>query len=196
MPRTRPITNDLNLIQATITDAIQKPGRRTFIRIASAGSLAAGTGGLNALLVPQVAKAQQAFGDANFATLTKIARDIFPHDRFDDAPYQAAVAVYGDSAKTDAAQQKLMADGIAAVDAAALQKSGKRYVDMPAEADRVAVLKGLETSQFFVQIRGDLVVSLYNKPAVWKQLGYQGPSADLGSYIRRGFNDQDWVATA
>ena len=43
------------------------------------------------------------------------------------------------------------------------------------------------------KLRGDLVVSLYNQPAVWAKLGYQGASAQYGGYINRGFNDQDWM---
>jgi hypothetical protein len=31
---------------------------------------------------------------------------------------------------------------------------------------------------------------------VWAKLGYQGPSAELGGYINRGFNDQDWMDKA
>lgn len=176
-------------------DAILQPKRRKFIRIASAGPLAAGIGGLPGLLASRAAQAQQALGDDSFATLTKIARDIFPHDRFEDALYKDAVASYGDPAKTDATQKKLITDGIAALDAAAMQKSGKRYVEIADEKDRVAILKGMESSPFFQKVRGDLVVSLYNQPAVWKKLGYQGPSAEFGGYIKRGFNDQNWMGT-
>ena len=49
---------------------------------------------------------------------------------------------------------------------------------------------------FFLKLRGDLVVSLYNQPAVWAKLGYQGPSAPHGGYINRGFNDQNWMGDA
>jgi hypothetical protein len=37
------------------------------------------------------------------------------------------------------------------------------------------------------------VVSLYNQPAVWAKLGYQGASAQYGGYINRGFADQTWM---
>ena len=67
---------------------------------------------------------------------------------------------------------------------------------MEKESDRLAILKGIEKSEFFGKLRGDLVVSLYNQPAVWAKLGYQGPSADKGGYINRGFNDQTWMDRA
>ena len=38
-----------------------------------------------------------------------------------------------------------------------------------------------------------LVVSLYNQPAVWAKLGYEGSSAEHGGYIHRGFDDIDWL---
>jgi hypothetical protein len=54
----------------------------------------------------------------------------------------------------------------------------------------------MEKSEFFGKLRGDLVVSLYNQPAVWAKLGYQGSSAEKGGYINRGFNDQTWMDRA
>jgi hypothetical protein len=177
-------------------EPLQKPKRRKFFRIASAAPLAAVMGGLPMLLSTDVALAQQVLGDDSFSTLTKIARDIFPHDRFEDDLYRQAVAAYGDQAKTDAALKALLADGVASVDAAARQKYNKRYVEVADEKDRVAILKAMESSPFFMKLRGDLVVSLYNQPKVWGKLGYQGPSAEYGGYIKRGFNDQTWMETA
>ena len=34
---------------------------------------------------------------------------------------------------------------------------------------------------------------LYNNPAVWRHFGYEGPSAEFGGYINRGFNDIGWL---
>jgi hypothetical protein len=57
----------------------------------------------------------------------------------------------------------------------------------------VAVLKTVEASPFFAKVRSDLVVTHYNQKAVWTKLGYEGSSADKGGYIRRGFDDIDWL---
>jgi hypothetical protein len=171
----------------------QQPKRRQFIKIASAGSLAGTAGGIPALFASNAAIAQEVLGADVFATLTKIARDIFPHDKFDDALYGKAVAVYGDQARQDAALKKLLTDGVAGVDEAARRQLGQSYVNVADEKSRVAILKSIETTPFFAKIRGDLVVSLYNQPAVWAKLGYQGPSAEFGGYIKRGFNDQNWM---
>jgi hypothetical protein len=37
---------------------------------------------------------------------------------------------------------------------------------------------------------------LYNNPLVWRYFGYEGPSAHLGGYINRGFDDISWIPDA
>jgi hypothetical protein len=37
------------------------------------------------------------------------------------------------------------------------------------------------------------VVSLYNQPAVWSLLGYEGSSYEKGGYLNRGFDDVNWL---
>ena len=83
--------------------------------------------------------------------------------------------------------------GVAQLDAAAKKAKGKPYAALDAEDDRVAVLKSIEDGPFFQKVRGEMVVALYNQPGVWKALGYEGPSADQGGYIHRGFDDIDWL---
>ncbi|MGS0742614.1 gluconate 2-dehydrogenase subunit 3 family protein [Glaciimonas sp. GG7] len=171
----------------------EQPKRRKFLKIASAGSIAGATGGIPSLFVSNQAVAEELLGAASFATLTKIARDIFPHDQFDDGLYVKAVAIYGDQIKEDPALRKLLIDGIAAADQASMQQFGKPYIQIPDEKNRLVILTAMEKTPFFAKIRGDLVVSLYNQPTVWGKLGYQGSSAELGGYINRGFNDQNWM---
>jgi hypothetical protein len=173
-----------------------QPKRRRFLQIASTASAAGAMTGIPSLFVSNQAAAEEVLGTETFATLTKMARDIFPHDRFEDALYAKAVAIYGDQVQQDAALGKLLIDGCVAVNAAATKQSGKNYVQLSDEKARLAILTAMQTTPFFLKIRGDLVVSLYNQPAVWGKLGYQGPSADLGGYINRGFNDQNWMDQA
>ena len=37
------------------------------------------------------------------------------------------------------------------------------------------------------------MTTLYNDPQVWEKLGYEGPSAEQGGYLSRGFDDIDWL---
>lgn len=171
----------------------QQPKRRQFFKIASAGTVASASGGIPMLFMPNAALAEQVLGADVFQTLVKIARDIFPHDSFEDELYANAVGVYADQVKTDVGLNKLLLEGVSEVDRAALRTFGTVYIKVPTEKMRVEILNNIVNTPFFGKLRGDLVVSLYNQPAVWAKLGYQGPSADKGGYINRGFNDQDWM---
>ena len=83
--------------------------------------------------------------------------------------------------------------GIAALNAAAQGKGFASYLDTGWERDRVDILRGMEDSAFFQQIRGGLVTGLYNQKAVWPIFGYEGSSFEFGGYIDRGFDDINWL---
>jgi hypothetical protein len=123
-----------------------------------------------------------------FATLVQMARDIYPHDQVGDEFYVIAVKGY-DTA--DAAPG--IEAGIAALDASAQGKGHGSYLGAGWERDRVDILRGMEDSAFFQQIRGGLVTGLYNQKAVWPIFGYEGASFEFGGYIERGFNDINWL---
>lgn len=123
-----------------------------------------------------------------FATLVQMARDIYPHDQVGDEYYVVAVKGYD----TPEAAPGIEA-GIAALDAAARGKGFPSYLETGWERDRVDILRGMEESPFFQQIRGGLVTGLYNQKAVWPVFGYEGESFSHGGYIDRGFNDITWL---
>ena len=58
---------------------------------------------------------------------------------------------------------------------------------------RVELLRAIEESVFFQNIRGGLVTGLYNQKAVWPLFGYEGESFSHGGYIERGFDDINWL---
>ncbi len=125
---------------------------------------------------------------ATFATLVQMARDIYPHDHVGDEFYVIAVKGYD----TEGAAPGIEA-GIASLDAAAQGKGFASYLDTGWERDRVDILRGIEDSLFFQQIRGGLVTGLYNQKAVWPYFGYEGESYSQGGYIDRGFDDINWL---
>ena len=122
------------------------------------------------------------------ATLIQMARDIYPHDHVADEYYAIAVKGY-DTA--DAAPG--IEAGIAALDAAAQGAGHSSYLGTGWERDRVDILRGMENSAFFQQIRGGLVTGLYNQKAVWPLFGYEGESFSKGGYLEHGFNDINWL---
>ncbi|MFK7881655.1 twin-arginine translocation signal domain-containing protein [Roseobacter sp.] len=171
------------------TISLQRLTRRQLL----SGATAAGTSfviGAGFIAAPNAAWAMEtvALKPETFATLVQMARDIYPHDKVGDEYYVAAVKGY-DTA--DAAEG--IEAGIAAVNAAAQGKGFNGYLDAGWERDRVDILRGMEDSAFFQQIRGGLVTGLYNQKAVWPIFGYEGASYEFGGYIERGFNDINWL---
>ena len=120
------------------------------------------------------------------ATLVAMARQLFPHDVLDDAPY--ADIVRSIAREADDARIALLVEGVELLDSA----METRFVDLPDER-KVAALKEIEGSDFFNDVRGATVRGLYRNPVVRARLGYEGPSSHLGGYVKRGFDDAAWV---
>lgn len=127
------------------------------------------------------------------ATLIKLARDIYPHDRLADRFYAIAVKGHETKAAKDQAHLSLIEDGVADLNARAAAAGNASYRDIGWEEDRVALLQEIEDSAFFQTVRGDLVVSLYNQQELWPLFGYEGESYSKGGYIERGFDDIEWL---
>lgn len=122
------------------------------------------------------------------ATLVQLARDTYPHDRIADKFYVVAVKGY-DSEDNKA----LVAEGTAALDAAAKAQGHETYASIGWEEDRVKVLQAIEGTTFFQTVRAGLVTGLYNQKDIWPLFGYEGESFSKGGYINRGFDDIDWL---
>jgi hypothetical protein len=175
-------------------DRRSKYNRRTFLQGAATAipvaAIAANTGiGIEdawaddaTTLTPQTLK-----------TLVKIARDIYPHDFLVDSYYITAVKPWDGKAAKDAAVKAMLEDGVRRLDQDAQDRHKVAYVHVLWEADRVVLLQAIEQTDFFKKVRSDLVVSLYNQEELWPKFGYEGSSAEHGGYIKRGFNDIDWL---
>ncbi|HWT99091.1 MAG TPA: gluconate 2-dehydrogenase subunit 3 family protein [Terriglobales bacterium] len=122
------------------------------------------------------------------ATLIKFARAIYPHKKLKDAIYANVAHSLDDKASKNDQLKTTLQQGIAQ-----LQQS--KFASL-SQAKQVAALKDMETTPFFQSVRGECVTGIYNNPEVWKIFGYEGPSAELGGYIHRGFNDLTWLKDA
>ena len=130
---------------------------------------------------------------ATLKTLVKVARDIYPHDFLVDSYYITAIKPWDGKAAKDPAIKAMLEDGVKRLDQDAKDHHKLGYAEVPWEADRVVLLQAVEQTEFFKKIRSDLVVSLYNQEELWPKFGYEGSSAEHGGYIKRGFNDIDWL---
>ena len=126
-------------------------------------------------------------------TLVRMARDIFPHERIPDRYYAIAVKGYDERAARDPATKSSIESTVETLDGFAKTQYQSAYVDVQMELDRVQLLRRIQSGTFFEQLRGDLVVSLYNQKEVWPIFGYEGESASKGGYFNRGFNDIEWL---
>ena len=127
------------------------------------------------------------------ATLVRMSRDIYPHDQIPDLHYVKACQPFDKAAAGGPEARALFEQGAARLDADARDRHALGYLEVPEEADRVALLHGIEDTPFFNKVRSGLVVSLYNQPEIWHRFGYEGSSAEHGGYIHRGFDDIDWL---
>ena len=80
-----------------------------------------------------------------------------------------------------------MHDGIANLD------SGNAKFVTLSDDQQLAVLQKNDSTPFFQKVHSTELVSLYSSKAVWKKLGYQGPSYPIGGYLHHGFNDLNWL---
>jgi len=175
-------------------DRRSKYDRRVFLKGAAStvpAVAAATTAGLG--IKDAWAEDAVALSPPTLKTLVKVARDIYPHDILGDSYYIAAVKPWDAKAAKDPVVKALITDGISRLDQDARELHQLPYADVPWEADRVALLRRIEDSEFFKKVRGDLIVSLYNQKELWAKFGYEGSSAEYGGYIKRGFSDIDWL---
>ena len=167
--------------------------RRAFIeRVAGAAALAGAVGQIDS--GKAFAATLKTIADpASARTLLRVARDLFPHDRVPDLYYERAVATIDAGLAGDPATAAILRDGVTTLDNAAQAAKGSAYAAIASEEDRVALLKAISDTPFFVRMRGGMVTALYNQKEVWGLFGYEGASFDKGGYLYRGFNDIDWL---
>lgn len=167
------------------TDALD---RRLFLKTTGlAGLVALGSG---VIMAPDGAWAMTltALDAPAAATLMRLARDLYPHDAIDDGPYAKVVETLDQEAAKDAKAAAALAGAVKALDAAA----GGKYAAAD-DAKRLAAVKSLEGDGGVQKVRGAMISTFYNNPAVWAKIGYEGSSAEKGGYIDRGFNDLAWL---
>jgi len=126
--------------------------------------------------------------DDSGATLTRMARLLFPHDGIEDSVYAAVMSAVLTATADDPTMTSVLESAEVALDL----KRGKPWISLD-DAEQIAVMQELEGEAFFATILGAVRAHFYYNPAIWKYLGYPGSSREYGGYINRGFNDIDWL---
>ena len=109
-------------------------------------------------------------------TVTAAARGLYPHAGLSDRVYGRVAAKLTEGAAGDAAAEKVLADGVAQLDA-----GGTPFVELD-DAARLQALRAIEGSEFFELVRGTAVVEVYCDQETWDLLGYEGASFAKGGY--------------
>jgi hypothetical protein len=121
----------------------------------------------------------EAVSEHALTTTLRVARVMFPHERLPDIAYAKVV-------KAIEAEAETLEAGVAQLD------DPTPFLELD-EDRQLEVLRGFEGTEYFELVRSTAVVELYDNPLVWKALGYEGPSAHLGGYLHRGFDDLAWL---
>jgi len=117
-----------------------------------------------------------------------MARLLYPHDALPDVTYEAVLASLQRRADEDPSLAATLRDGLRQLDRAARGDWSNAPPRLQLQA-----LRTLEASPFFDTVRQEVVTELYERPEVWRLIGYEGPSAPLGGYLHRGFDDIAWL---
>ena len=59
--------------------------------------------------------------------------------------------------------------------------------------DKLGVMEALQDEAFFGQLLNAAIDAVYQDPAVYRRLGYEGSAIEFGGYLNRGFDDIDWL---
>lgn len=113
------------------------------------------------------------------ATITAMARAMFPHDALPDEVYARVSAKLGEATESAAT----INFGVAGLPGFAERSP----------LEQAQALREIEGSEFFELVRSTAVVEIYSDPRTWAAFGYEGPSFDKGGYLHRGFDDLDWL---
>lgn len=153
------------------------------------GTLAASSGAI-ALLAPSRTWALEleTLDAETGKALLQITRVIYPHETMDDAVYALVVKDLDAAASGDASVAEMLRAGVADLNG----KAGGDFGSLDA-ATQTRVLGEIQDGAFFQKIRGTAVVALYNNQLAWAHFGYEGSSFDKGGYLKRGFDDLQWL---
>lgn len=164
--------------------------RRQFMRTTGGVAAGAAAASMGMVVAPDGSWAMQpkALDEHTVATLVRLCRECYPHDMIGDMYYAKVVEGLDAKAADDAGMKSKLTDGVKQLDAV----FGVKWLEL-SDGNKLKAVLTMDDSDFFQTVRGETVVGLYNNPLVWRFFGYEGPSAEFGGYLNRGFDDISWI---
>ncbi|MGH7949008.1 MAG: gluconate 2-dehydrogenase subunit 3 family protein [Candidatus Binataceae bacterium] len=168
--------------------------RREFLKrgaLVVVGAAVASSTAVRAIAAPKWTASLKTLNAAEAQTLLAMSRRIFPHTQLPDSVYAKVVEQLDADAGGAPDVAKNLRSGVASLDGAGASK----FIDLSKDR-QVAALEEIQDGEFFRKVHSAALESIYSNPEVWKQFGYQGPSYEIGGYLKHGFNDLDWLPEA
>lgn len=134
-------------------------------------------------------KNTEGLGEHELTTLAELSHDLFPHDSLPGSVYQDVAATINERISSAPEVFSIIRDGILGLD----RMAGHGGWGTLTYEQRVNMLKQVESSPFFTTLTSLVEDALYQHPKVWELLGYGGNALAQGGYIKRGFDDIDWL---
>ena len=123
--------------------------------------------------------------------MIRMARLLYPHDAVPEDVYAEVL----DQAVASFAGTPSFVEMLRNADTALNSQGPQRWIELD-EKHQIAAMRAIERMDFFATIQVTIQTRLYNHPAVWAVLGYEGPSFEKGGYIDRGAGAIDWPSEA
>lgn len=129
------------------------------------------------------------FSEHELTTLATLSHDLFPHDSLPGSVYQDVALTLGERSAAAADVYRLIRSGVLGLD----RRAGAAGWGNQTYEQRLVLLKEVENSPFFITLTSLVEDTLYQHPKVWELLGYGGNALQQGGYLKRGFDDIDWL---
>lgn len=152
--------------------------------LASVAAILAGPGSLTACSEASDPEGSEPDDATGGKVLAKLARLLYPHNAVDDTAYDEIADLV--------AADEGLAGAIASARPALESARPIDWMSLP-NGEQIAVLREQQAESWFTALNTTIRTHTYNHPAVWEVIGYEGPSAHLGGYIDRGFDDINWL---
>ncbi len=147
------------------------------------------------ILGPSVLRLSQAWAQSGtplegdtLRALVQMARNLYPHDSVADEVYAKVL----DDALASTVDDESFAETLRSAEQALNSQQQADFIDLDADA-QIEAMRAVEQMNFFTAIQGAVKIRFYNHPAIWRVLGYEGPSFEQGGYLNRGAGEIDWL---
>jgi len=129
----------------------------------------------------------QSGNDSTTDVLARLGRLLLPHDDLADDVYtevlnDALAATVGDASLRD-------------VETLLNAQQSADFMDID-EGGQLSAMRAIEGDDSFAAVLNVLKTQLYDHPAVWEVINYEGPSYQNGGYLNRGAGEIDWLPEA